>query len=175
MKVDIQWTLNNPAGWVEIDVRSSGPLRKAWENLPAKPVPVGGEVIDNVPGWIFDINCQGIHFGGSDHYAIEPVSGGLRITTWNDDPEDYPVGTRTATRWTLLDPAFDSVVNQVNTRQSREFWADDLVRWPDALPYAEFVPPAAAITRHGIWVTDEKAQEHLVVRGPSRSWRDWIL
>jgi len=178
MKVLLQWTKANPEGWVEFDLRDTPQLRRAWERLAKKAEPTGNETLDNVEGWVFDINVQGIHFGGSDHYAVELVGSGadfgLRITTWNDDPEDHPVGTRVATRWTLLEPAFDPAVGQINTRQTREFWADDLVRYPDALPYSQFVPPADAITRHGIWVSEQKLQEHLAVRGPVRGWREWI-
>lgn len=176
MKLLVQWTLAQPAGWVELEVRDTPQLRRVWERLPQRPEPVGSEVLDNSPGWIFDLNCQGIHFGGSDHYAVEPVSGGLRVTTWNDDPEEYPVGSRTATVWTLLDPAPDPAFGGVmNTRQTREFYADDLVRWPTALPYAAFVPPPPVATRHGIWVSDVLRDQHLTVRGPTRGWREWIV
>lgn len=178
MKILVQWTKLNPEGWVELDLRDTPQLRRAWERLAKKAEPTGGETLDNTEGWIFDINVQGIHFGGSDHYAVELLTTpefGLRITTWNDDPVDWPVGTRIATRWTLLEPAFDPAVGQVNTRQTREFWADDLVRWPQAMPYSLFVPPPAAITRHGIWVTQQKLEEHIAVRGTSRGWREWIV
>lgn len=180
MKVLVQWTKLNPEGWVELDLRDTPSLRKVWERLPKKPVPTGTETLDNSEGWIFDINVQGIHFGGSDHYAVDflndPALGfGLKITTWNDDPEDWPVGTRIATEWTLFDPAPDPAFGgAVNTRQFRRFWADDLVRFPNALPYATFIAPADAITRHGIWVSDQKLQEHMTVRGPARGWREWI-
>lgn len=179
MKVLLQWTKLNPEGWVEFDLRDTPQLRRLWERLAKKAEPTGGEVLDNTEGWVFDVNIQGIHFGGADHYAVDygtdPTLGFfLKVTTWNDDPEDHPVGTRTATEWTLYEPAFDPAVGQVNTRQVRRFWADDLVRWPTALPYLEFVPPPDTIARHGIWVPDEKVAEHIAVRGPSRGWREWI-
>ena len=174
MRVLVQWTKLNPEDWVELDVRNTGPFRKAWENLPAKPLPAGGEAIDNALGWVFDINVQGIHFGGSDHYAVEPTAGGVRVTTWNDDSEDYPPGTRFATRWDLLDPALDPAVGQVNTRQTRTMWHEDQTRFPDALPWSQFVPPPAAVTRHGIWLPEALMNQHLAAR-QSHGWREWIV
>lgn len=180
MKVLVQWTKLNPEGWVEFEVRDTQQHRRAWERLAKKGLPTGNETLDNNEGWVFDVNIQGIHFGGADHYAVEfltdPVMGfGLRITTWNDDPEDWPVGTRTATEWTLYDPAPDpNFGGAINTRQFRRFWADDLVMFPDAMPFSEFVVPPDSITRHGIWVTSEKLTEHITVRGPVRGWTEWI-
>lgn len=176
MIIYLQWTKANPEDWVQFDLRDTPQTRRAWERLASKPEPQGGEIIDDNPGWIFDVNIQGIHFGGSDHYAVELVTVpefGLRIYTWNDDPVDYPIGTRTATIWTLFEPAFDQSVGQVNTRQIREFFADDLVIFPDARPYSEFVIPPVSITRHGIWVTQELLDQHLSVRG-HHGWREWI-
>ena len=173
MRLLVQWTRAQPGDWEEIEVDDSPVRRRAWERLPALPEPVGGEVIGSAPGWIFDINCQGIHFGGADHYAVEPIAGGLRITTWNDDPVDYPPGTRFAIRWELLDPDFDPAVGQVNTRQTRTMWHEDEARYPFALPWSTFVPPPAAATRHGIWVPDALRDEHLAARGV-HGWREWI-
>lgn len=178
MRIYIQWTKANPEDWVTFDLRDTPQLRRGWERLAKKAEPVGGETIDNTDGWIFDINIQGIQFGGSDHYAADfgtdPTLGFfLRVTTWNDDPVDWPIGTRIATEWTLYEPAFDPIVGQINTRQVRRFWADDLVRWPTALPYSEFVPPAESITRHGIWVSDQLRDQHISIRG-RHGWREWI-
>lgn len=180
MRVLVQWTKANPSGWQELDIGPAGAARNRWRNLPKKPEPVGNEAIDNSDGWIYDINCQGITFSGSDHYAIEPGSDPVlgefvKITTWNDDPEDWPPGTRYAIEWVLYDPAPDPALGGImNTRQVRRFWAEDQAKFPEALPYDSFVVPPANITRHGIWITDSKASEHVGVRGSVRGWREWI-
>ncbi len=79
MRVYVQWTLASPIDWVELDVRNSGPSRRAWENLPSKPTPVGGEAIDNVPGWLFDLSVQGVQFGGAVSHAAHAAPLGLQF------------------------------------------------------------------------------------------------
>lgn len=183
MKILVQWTKNNVEGWREFDLRDTPQLRRLWERLPKLPEPAPGQTqTGDTEGWIFDINIQGIYFGGADHYAVELVTNdprgfGLRVTTWSDDLDDpQTLGNRTATEWTLFDPAPDPVFGgAINTRQFRRFWAENLIRYPDAIPFAQFTPPADAITRHGIWVSDQKVQEHLAARGPLRGWREWIV
>lgn len=173
MKVYLQWTKAHPTDWVEFDVQDTPQLRRAWERLASKPQPVGGETIDDTDGWVFDVNIQGITFGGADHYAVELLTTpefGLRVTTWVDDPDDgYPLR---ALVWTLLEPAPDPALGGIiNTRQSRVVYAEN--PQPGELPYSEFVPPDAALVRHGIWVTDELVEQHVVARR-RHGWREWI-
>ena len=182
MRVYVQWTKLNPEDWVELDVRNTGPFRKAWENLPAKPLPVGGESIDNAPGWITCLNVQGIEFTGADHYAVEPLVDGLRVTMWDDDPVDFPPGTRSARAWELRAPAADARFGgQLNTRQSLTVYDEATPsRWEGVTttdgpvvvrPWSEFVPPATA--RHGIWIDEPLLDAHRAIR-TSHDWREWI-
>lgn len=181
MKVLLQWTKANPEDWVEIDLRGSGPLRRAWENLPAKPLPVGGEVIDNTLGWLYNVNVQGVEFAGFDHYTGRPIDTGVEITAWNDDPEDYPPGQRFAHVWTFRalrpDPRYGG---QLNTDQSLTVYDE---RDPSPFvgqstsggpvivrPWSEFVIPGTRII-HGIWVNDELAAAHRNVKS-LRGWRE---
>lgn len=190
MKVLIQWTLADPTDWIEVDLRDTPQLRRAWERLAKKAEPVGGEIIDDTPGWVFGLNIQGVEFGGDDHYAAElltsdPRGFGLRITCWNDDPTDWPVGTRHAKVWEFFDPAPDSNLGgAANTRQYLTVY-DERDPSPYSgrsttggpvviLPWAQFVTPSATLTRHGIWVSDALFDQHVAIRR-RHSWREWIV
>jgi len=129
------------------------------------------------------LNVQGIEFIGADHYAVEPLADGLRVTMWDDDPVDFPPGTRSARVWTLRDPAPDARVGgQANTRQSLTVYDEaSPSRWTGVSasdgpvivrPWSEFVPPAAA--RHGIWVDESLLAAHRASR-TSHDWREWIV
>jgi len=181
MRVLVQWTKASPEDWVELDVRNSGPFRRAWENLPAKQVPVGGETIDNTPGWIYNVNIQGVEFAGFDHYTGRPLDNGVEVTAWNDDPVDYPPGQRFAHVWTFLplrpDPRYGG---QLNTEQYLTVF-DERVPSPHSgqmtsggpvivRPWSEFVVPSTKAI-HGIWVPDTLAAAHRSVRS-LRGWRD---
>lgn len=140
-----------------------------------------------------DVNVQGVHFNGQDHIAVEPITigveEGVRVTAWNDDPEDWPVGERSAHVWTFLPLAPDpNLGGAINTRQFQLIYAEGerFARLDAALPqntslrpYSEFVPPADPLVRHGVWLEDDKWEEH---RRSSRSfqghrdeigWRHW--
>lgn len=189
MKVLLQWTKANPTDWVEFDLRDTPQLRRVWERLAKKAEPVGGETIDDQPGWIYNINIQGVEFAGNDHYAAEllndPVWGfGLRVIAWNDDPEDYPPGQRFALSWELFEPGPDPRYGgQINTRQRLTVYDErDPSPWVGhsttlgpvtILPWADFVVPTGSLTRHGIWVSDELAAAHRAV-STRRGWREWI-
>jgi hypothetical protein len=187
VKVLVQWTQGTPADWTEVD---SG----TWQTLPDRGLPapavLGG--VDNNLGWVHRLNCQGVSFIG-DHYAVEDIPGGCRVTAWWDDPDSYPDGQWYARVMTFLDPAPDERIGgAMNTRQSQVVYAQ-----PDALatfaaaflvtvadldtavencvfrPWTDFVPPPTSATRHGIWTSDELNRGHeqaLSVRG----WRDWL-
>lgn len=154
MKVLLQWTQADPADYVVVD-------SSAWAALSRKPLPVGGEILDNAPGWIFDVCVQGISFGGADHYCVEDLadgSGGVRVTRWWDDPDDGPPGLFWAEVWTLLPLAHDRRLGgAINTRQRCVIYAaadqmarfDQNVEKTDFRPWEKFVPPVDPI--HGIW------------------------
>lgn len=108
MKVLLQWAQHSPRDWIEVDAA-------AWAGLAKRPVPLLGELggQDADPGWLACVNVQGVMFNGADHVAVEPLPGdGVRVTSWWDDPEDYPIGERRARVWTFLplapDPTFGS-------------------------------------------------------------------
>ena len=179
MKVYVQWTKRDAPEWEEFDVRGN-----VWRNQPKRPLPASGERggLDNDPGYVWGLCSQGITYEGFDHYAVEPIAGsGIRVTVWNDDPDDFSDDERLAQVWELLPPAPDERIGgRVNTRQRLMVYAGDPARFPQsdimaepAKPWAEFSPPPAAVTRHGIDVADSKALEHRAVRS-QHDWREWV-
>lgn len=173
MRIYLQWAKATPEDWVSVDVTRVAQVR----NLPKKPVPTTGAVVDDAAGWLCGVNCQGIDFSGYDHTAIEVVGDGLRITGWQDDTADFG-DTRWATEWTLMPPAPDPALGgRVNTVQSRRVWATpDSAAWfpgVPVLPWAQFAPPATNLTIHGVWLTDELFAAHLARRTP-HGWREWV-
>ena len=185
MKLLVQWSLVSPGDWIEVDLRSTGPTARAWERIAAKPEPQGGEQIDHQPGWVYDLNVQGIQFGGYDHYSVRPLAGdGLEVTVWNDDPEDGPPETFEASVWTLMPPVPDPRHSgAMNTVQSCVRYVGAAVPVPDPppetstgpvvyRPWSEFVPPPAALTRHGVWLSQAQDAAHRTARG-IRGWQEW--
>jgi hypothetical protein len=186
MKVLYQWTQGVPGDWLEVESAD-------WPALPERPLPSTSELggADNNPGWIHRLNCQGVSFIG-DHYAVEDIPGGCRITAWWDDLDSYPDGQWYARVMTFLDPAPDTVTGLMNTRQSQVIYAQ-----PDALatfaaayhvavadldtavencvfrPWADFVPPPTSAVRHGIWTSDELNVGHEQALS-TRGWREWV-
>jgi len=178
MRVLIQWTKANPTDWEQLAMTSN----TQWRQLPSKPEPVGGETIDDSPGWIYALNVQGIEFVGYDHYSVAMNGAGLDVTVWNDDPVDH-LGEFRAQAWTLLLPTLDGRYGQINTRQSLTVY-DEVSPSPwegqtttmgpvTVLPWASFSPPQANMTRHGIWVSDTLADAHVAARS-AHGWREWI-
>lgn len=172
MRVYVQWAKQNPEDWFAWDITRDQDVRRAAK----KAVPNANSVLDDNPGWVCGANCQGLDFTGWDHIAVEVVGDGLRITGWQDDPEDFG-DQRYAVEWTLMPPAFDARFNQVNTVQSCRIFAtpDAMQFFPveGVLPWQDFVLPPSSQTFHGIWLPDEKFQEH-VARRTMRGWREWI-
>ena len=126
---------------------------------------------------------QGVRFNGADHYAVERVTigleAGIKVTVWNDDPDDWPVGERHARVWTFLPLAADpNLGGAINTRQSQVLYAEGerFSRIPPqnttVLPWVDFIPPAAAITRHGVQLTNAKYAEHMAAQA-EWGWRHW--
>ena len=181
MRCYLQWTLRDPTDWIALDIDTSGARRRVWERLPTRTEPTRDELggLDNTEGWPFDLDIQGVTFGGQDHYALRPLAAGLEVTTWNDDPDDWPPGTRQAQVWTFLEPAPDpDFGGAVNTRQTRIVYAEQPELYvadkrTTIRPWSEFVLPASALTRHGVWVTQEKLAEHHAVR-TRHNWREWV-
>lgn len=185
MKICLQWATTSPTDYLEFDLPVSGAGANRWRNLPKKPVPVTGAVLDALPGWYADLCIQGVQFTSWDHLAAQAISGGLRITAWNDDLEDFPVGTRHAQVWEFYELRPDPAVGgRTNTHQLLTVYAEDpalaavfagqtttggpvVVR-----PWSEFVAPASALTIHGVWMTDAQWEAHVAAKRP-RGWREW--
>src|SRR5262245_24481811 len=176
MNVLLQWALAVPADWESIDVVVSG--NTAWRRLAKLALPDAGSVITQTKGWINAVNCQGILMSGYDHYAVEPVNDpqwgvGLRFSLWQDDPDDFPVGERWATVWELFDPAPDPAYGgSVNTRQRRLMYSE-FDNPGKTHEWQNFTKPADAVTRHGIWMTDQLFTAHRNAESP-HGWREWV-
>lgn len=174
MKIYVQWAKAAAEDWFAWDVTNNQQVR----NAAKKAVPNGSSALDNNPGWINAANCQGIEFSGYDHVAVEVVpGGGLRITGWEDDTEDFG-DTRWATEWLLMPPAPDPALGGVvNTVQQRTIWATpDAAAWfpgVTVLPWEQFVLPPANQTFHGIWLPQETFDAHRAVRS-QHGWREWV-
>lgn len=180
MRVYVQWTLADPQDWQAFDGTPQQVVR-AWERLNKRGIPTAASVVDNSPGWIFALNIQGIVMIGHDHYALSVVSDpawgtGLRVTMWQDDPVDFPPGTRSALTWDLFDPGPDPLLGGViNTRQRLTVYAEPGAGYPgsDARPWSEFQAPTGSAVAHGIWVSDGLLTRHLDV-ATLHGWREWI-
>jgi len=183
MKVLYQWAQKNPTSWQQIDAQD-------WATLPKHPIPKPGQLggQNNQPGWIRNVSVQGITAEGFDHVAIERITIGLdegvNYTTWNDDPDDYPIGERNAIVWTILPLAPDPKLGMaINTRQSCIRYCEGerydrlLAHSPQNTtirPWTEFVPPSNEITRHGVWLADAKLAEHISKAPQSEyGWMHW--
>lgn len=175
MKVLVQWATLTPGDWQEHD-------SAAWESLPAKPEPRGGEAVDDALGWVNRLNVQGVEFTG-DHYAVEHLRNGCRVICWDDDPADIPPDEFCARVWTFRPLAPDPRIGgRYNTRQSQVVYAAPaamarLLRNAPyentiLVPWAEFVPPPARLMRHGIWLSDDLYRRHGEALTP-RGWREW--
>lgn len=178
MRLYVQWALADPQDWTALDL-SEDP--EAFAKLPRKPEPQGGEKLDNQPGWLYDLNVQGVTFG-YDHYHVEPFDHedgvALRVTVWNDDSKDAPQSEFWADVWTFLplapDPRFGG---KLNTRQSRVVYSAQDVRHffenvenIELRKWSEFVPPENPI--HGIWLPDELSLAHRSKQA-LHGWEEW--
>lgn len=191
MKILYQWALKNPRGWEEVDASE-------WKNLPTRPVPQKGQLggNDNTPGWIRNVNVQGITCEGYDHIAIEPIvignDEGVKLTVWNDDPDDAHVegfedwvNEPQAIVWTILPLAPDPKHGMaINTRQSCIRYASGarydrlLARPPQnttVRPLTDFKPPSDDTVRHGVWLEQQKFEEHKTSAPQDEwSWMHWV-
>jgi hypothetical protein len=189
MKLLVQWATSEAADWHELDSAD-------WPATPAKPLPIGDDPIDAGPGWVTALNVQGVIFTSFDHYAVEEIAdGGIRVTVWNDDPDDqvlervrrvqpdqgpFPAGYYGHV-WTFLplapDPAYGGALN---TRQTFTYYAEsDQPVWEHARsvgliprPWPELRRPPAHIVRHGVWLTSALMARH-VERQTLHGWQEW--
>lgn len=157
----------------------------AWDTLPKLAEPAPGDPVTNNPGHVFNLNVQGMEFGGADHYVVEDLtdgSGAIRVTVWYDDPIGSPEGMKWARVSTFLPLVPDpNLAGAINTRQSFVIYAqpDKMALLPQPVentefrPWTDFQPPPEEITRHGKWVTDTLVKTHDTLTFPAPSWREW--
>ncbi len=181
MQIWLQWARRNPADYQPIG-------SEGWAGTPQRADPSRGTAwalteLTNQNGLVAELNVQGVLFS-SDHYHVADINDGslgIRVTAWSDTLPLNPVGQRYGSVWTILPLAPDGRLGgQINTRQSRvvyaegQRYADLIANTPEnttVLTWAEFVPPSAAATRHGIWLTDAAWEAHVAAR-TSKGWRD---
>lgn len=185
MRLVVQWATLTPS---YVQVASAD-----WLTLPKKREPDGTEVIDETPGWINAIIVHGLEFSGYDHYAVEDQpDGSVKVTVWNDDPADWP-DNKFAQEWLFYPLIRDARIGlRWNTLQYCTRYAEaaaDANAWRAANAvtnngdpvtirrWNQFAPPAEALARHGIWLTDTLYNQHrdVINQAPSRvtSWRSW--
>ncbi|MHA2063194.1 MAG: hypothetical protein ACXABY_02315 [Candidatus Thorarchaeota archaeon] len=174
MKVLIQWAVNGPTDWEEIDSAD-------WAALPKKRDPWGGEKITATPGWVNRLCVQGVEFT-ADHYAVEDLPGsGCKVYIWSDDPVDYPEGYKNALVCQFLYLDHDPLLNgAINTRQTTILYFQDTLKnlMPTRIQgghvkhWDEFIPPDEAITRHGVLLPDKLYEKHENIRRIA-GWREW--
>ena len=165
MKVLYQWATVPPSDWQEIDSAD-------WASLPVRTLPVLEVGFNSMLGWINAINVQGVLFE-ADHYAVEDIPDGCKVTIWNDDLGDRETSGFYAAEWTFLTLAPDeSVGGLYNTRQSRVVYTDMSVSGQIVKPWAEFTPPDESLVRHGIWMSDADFARTVGERSV-RGWREW--
>lgn len=167
-----QWALTTPVDWLDTTASE-------WSALRDLGVPGLGVLAGTNLGWINAVNVQGVVFEGYDHYAIEPITNGVRVYVWNDDPDDFTSDQYHGSVWEFLSLAVDIQVGGLfNTRQT--FTSYVPLTNPRAVPsenetltpWSDFVPPSASITRHGIWTTNSIYDASKIAR-TAHGWREW--
>lgn len=176
MKVLIQWATSAPGSWTEYQIDGIADARR----LPRKPAPTSSSSLDAQLGWYAAINIQGVVFTGYDHIGFEMVGSTLIVKCWNDDPEDFPVGTRWAQAWQIPVPFFDNRpgINQMNVEQTVTWYGEAnsqpvLLGAPNVQPYSQFVAPASNATIHGVWMTEAQWAAHIAAQ-TTVGWREWL-
>jgi hypothetical protein len=126
---------------------------------------------------------QGVVFEGCDHYSAELVGRELKVYEWNDDPVQWPAGTRTAREVTFHDLAPDAAMGgAINTSQSQVIYAEGETltklgslhagsKTTILKPWTDF-DPRRVNPKDGVMVTDELHEAHRAAR-TVHSWREW--
>ena len=173
MKVLVQDTLASPGEWRTLN-------SAAWVELAKKPEPVGGEIIDDQPGWIYAINVQGVKFIGDYIVVLDRPDGGCEVIAANVDPGDWAPPDMYVQHWTFLPLVPDPLLGgAINTRQSRIVYAGSRAKAKfkgtqntTVLPFGQFVRPTEGLVRYGIWLTNALSDAHVAARS-IKGWRDW--
>lgn len=174
MRVLIQWATSAPGNWTTYEINGMSDARR----LPRKPAPTNASSVDAQLGWYAAINIQGVVFTGYDHIGFEMVSGTLIVKCWNDDPDDFPVGTRWGQVWQIPVPFLDTRINRMNVEQTVTWYGEAnstpvLLGVPNVQPWSGFTPPPNNTTIHGVWMTDEQWAAHQTAQSV-HGWREWL-
>ena len=184
MKLFVQWALSNPKDWDLVGTN-------VWASQQTKANPVGDVSVEGIAtgdsqlnaqkGWIFAINVQGVTYDWYDHYAVQSTPDTITVSAWRDDPILFPDGQKQADVGIFRNLKFDPKAGQDNTDQSfviyaqpdrYQYWVDRGVPSNTTLKtWAEFVLPATADTKHGIYLSDAKWEEHVNAR-TQKGWRE---
>ena len=180
MIVDIQWARQTPQDWQRLNPHVNP---NAWRGLSKKPRPTPGSTpaLNNANGWVNDLCCMGVYFGGADAYAVEPLADDtVRITAIY---EDVPPDERRASVWTIrpLRPtpgAYrgvqpDLTIMRYLAPAALAAFGTAPVENTTVRPWSEFVRPDEAVIRYGVLMTDEQFNAH-VTRRTFRQFTDWI-
>lgn len=182
MHLYYQGATQTPQDWTRIDLLATP---NAWRQLPKKTNP-GYEVVtlDNNPGWIYAVNCQGIVFSWCEQIAVEVVSNALVITNQYTNPNWYPSGWRYAQVWQLNGVRSDARFGgRLNTDQYVTYYAEaDMLAYLQSLgplqnttlkTYAEFKRPNENVIRYGPNLTLEQASA-LDSAQTFHGWEEWV-
>ena len=178
MDILYQMALETPQQWTAINANT-------WRSLLGKGDPLQGHqrVIDAQPGWVNAICCQGVVFGGFDHYAVIDVTEGVEIYGWND-ADDGHRGDFCAKVMTFRPLRIDTeYANRVNTDQTTHLYAEGsrfsnlmashFVDDTHVHPWHEFEIPHPEYIRHGVWLPDGLFDMH-EDRCETRTWMEWF-
>jgi hypothetical protein len=188
MDLWVQWTKNPPEDWEVYTLGPTGAANRRWQNSPKKPRLSGGierdAELDSAPGYIYDLALFGVWLGGMDVYSAEILGSGqnysIRVTCWNDDPAQYPVGERWGRVTTFLNARTSGRPSGYPFNIEQAYYAEPNssiaqgLGWretPSGLavpvhPWSELVMPAENLRRYGVQVSDELAAAHTAVRQP---------
>jgi hypothetical protein len=173
MKILVQWAQSTPTDWAAYD-------SSEWPLLAKRPEPKQNDAADASPGWVNAICVQGVVFQ-ADHYHVENfANGNVRVTTWNDDPDDWRT-TEYHGREILFAPLQPDTRfgGAYNTKQTWVTYAADRAGWQAAgkqgntelREWAWFQAPQRDVA-HGIWLDDALNAQHEAARS-LRGWREW--
>ncbi len=146
--------------------------------------------IDETEGWIYEICLHGIRMSG-DHLAVESFVDHIRITVWNDDPNDPETLFPNAMVRRFYNDVIE-IEHRIDSQRTMRLKglgheldiyvpADQMARIERPLctgglanifDYARLITPPSSITRHGIWITNDLLDQHKIYK-PS-SWESWI-
>ena len=198
--VEVQWSTDPVTRWQRINIEDWPLLADKGEPpIDRRPVYDGDRiidftgtevVIDETPGWLYRICLHGVTLSG-DHIAVESFATHVKITKWNNDPNEPETLSPNAMVHRFYPEIVERIIHLDDRRTMRfkglKHELDIYVSSKDialteaphctgsqanVLDYATFVEPSGSITRHGIWITNDLLDAHNLYK-PSR-WENWL-